>query len=162
MSSTPRYSAGYWPHSFAGRSATCFVVLDRVDQVLAHAEVQESCCTYYRPANREELADLKESIEGANPEAFDQPVSYSLELFERLRDITYPSEAAPFVNAVRILVGAEASYACITTNTGSLDVRLNPGRGPSAALLEFAEEQRDKAAQLLRRARFAELAAAKL
>jgi hypothetical protein len=63
------------------------------------------------------------------------------------------------VNNVRLLIGAQAAYACITTATGSLDVRLNPGKGPRKALLEFAEEQRAKAARLLHQAELAEAAA---
>lgn len=33
---------------------------------------------------------------------------------------------------VRVIVGAQAAYACISHESGTLDVRLNPGRSRPA------------------------------
>ena len=60
---------------------------------------------------------------------------------------------------VRILVGAEGSYACIKTETKSLDVFLAPGKGAADRMLESAQEMRAKAARLLANAALVESAA---
>lgn len=59
---------------------------------------------------------------------------------------------------VRIMVGAEAAYACITTPTTSLDVRLDPGMSASKAMLRSAKELREQAERLLKRAELIETA----
>lgn len=64
--------------------------------------------------------------------------------------------------AVTTLVGSEAAYACIRTTGRSLDVRLAPGMSASNALRQAAQEEFDKAARLLRRARVMEAAAEQL
>lgn len=63
---------------------------------------------------------------------------------------------------VRILVGAEAAYACIKTETRSLDVRLMPGKAPTTSLRETAAELRQQAQQLHQRAALIESAATAL
>lgn len=60
---------------------------------------------------------------------------------------------------VRTVVGAEAAYACISTTGRSLDVRLHSGRSASTSLRQLAQEEREKAQRLLRRARVMEAAA---
>lgn len=62
---------------------------------------------------------------------------------------------------VKILVGA-AAYACIETKSISMDIKLEPGRSPSKSLREYAEEQKTKAARLLRNATLALEAAQQL
>lgn len=59
---------------------------------------------------------------------------------------------------VRIFVGAQAAYACITDGTRSLDVRLSPGKPAGASLRESAKEMREQAARLLERAALIEAA----
>lgn len=61
---------------------------------------------------------------------------------------------------VRTFVGAQAAYACITTDTTSLDVQLAPGRSAPVALREWAAEQQERAARLTRQAALARQAAA--
>lgn len=53
---------------------------------------------------------------------------------------------------VRIMVGAQHAYACITHATGSLDVLLSPGKGAAKSLEESAAEDEAKAERLLKRA----------
>lgn len=60
---------------------------------------------------------------------------------------------------VKILVGAQAAYACIDAGTITMDVRLEAGRSPAKSLREFAAEQQEKAARLVRRAALAREAA---
>lgn len=59
---------------------------------------------------------------------------------------------------VSTIIGAHA-YACIKTDTLSMDIRLNPGRSAHQSLMETAEEWRQKAERLLRNAELAEQAA---
>lgn len=63
---------------------------------------------------------------------------------------------------VRIIIGAQAAYACINTISTSLDVRLEPGRSPAKSLREWAEETMNKADRLQRQAELAVAAAEKL
>lgn len=60
---------------------------------------------------------------------------------------------------VRTFVGAQAAYACITTDTTSLDIQLEPRRSASVALREWAANQQEKAARLTRQAALARRAA---
>nr|WP_172694149.1 hypothetical protein [Alcaligenes faecalis] len=60
---------------------------------------------------------------------------------------------------VRVIVGAQAAYACISHESGTLDVRLNPGRSARKSMKESAAELREKAAELTRRAALIENAA---
>ena len=60
---------------------------------------------------------------------------------------------------VRTFVGAEAAYACISTPTISLDVRLMPGRSAAQALREWAAEQQENSARFARKAALARQAA---
>lgn len=60
---------------------------------------------------------------------------------------------------VRILIGAHAAYACITTPKTSLDVQLSPGRSAAQSLRESALELREKAARDIARADLMEEAA---
>jgi hypothetical protein len=53
---------------------------------------------------------------------------------------------------VKILIGAEAAYACINTQFHKLDVKLDPGRPPWASLRSTADEMRQQAAKLQQRA----------
>lgn len=59
---------------------------------------------------------------------------------------------------VKVIVGAQHAYACIKTETTSLDVLLSPGRSPAQSLLETATEMREKAAKLIARAELVEQA----
>lgn len=59
---------------------------------------------------------------------------------------------------VRIIVGASA-YACIKTETQSLDVRLSAGRSAAVSMRETAAEMKAKAARLLANADLIESAA---
>lgn len=61
--------------------------------------------------------------------------------------------------AVRTLIGAQASYACITTSTTTLDVRLSSGMSAKQSLRESASEMRTAAKRLLARADLIEAAA---
>lgn len=63
---------------------------------------------------------------------------------------------------VRVIIGAQAAYACIETDTTSMDVRLEPGRSAAQALREFAEEQKRRADRLDRQAALAVAAAMQL
>lgn len=63
---------------------------------------------------------------------------------------------------VRVIIGAHAAYACIETDTTSMDVRLEPGRSPAKSLRETAEEWREKARRLQERANLLSVAAVKL
>jgi hypothetical protein len=57
------------------------------------------------------------------------------------------------------MIGAQAAYACITTESTSLDVRLEAGRSAQKSLREFAEEQTQRALRLMRQAQLANEAA---
>ncbi|MCX7173902.1 MAG: hypothetical protein NT159_08245 [Proteobacteria bacterium] len=59
---------------------------------------------------------------------------------------------------VRIFVGARA-YACISTDTKSLDVQLSAGKPAAASLRESAKDMREEAARFLERAALIEAAA---
>lgn len=63
---------------------------------------------------------------------------------------------------VRILVGAQAAYACIETDTTSMDVRLEPGRSAAQALREFADDLKGQSERLQKRAALAVAAADQL
>ena len=60
---------------------------------------------------------------------------------------------------VRVIVGAQAAYACITYDGGAMDVQLEPGRSARQSLQETAEEMRSRAAKMIRRAELIETAA---
>lgn len=60
---------------------------------------------------------------------------------------------------VRVIIGAQAAYACINHEKGVMDIRLTPGRSARQSLQETAEEMRQKAADLTRRAALIEHAA---
>lgn len=60
---------------------------------------------------------------------------------------------------VNILIGAAYAYACIKYKTGSMDVRLEPGRSAAQSLRESATSHRIRAAQELHRAEIQERAA---
>lgn len=60
---------------------------------------------------------------------------------------------------VKVIVGAQAAYACIETSTTSMDVRLSSGKSAIKSLREFAAEQQEKAAACTRRAALAREAA---
>lgn len=60
---------------------------------------------------------------------------------------------------VRIMIGAQAAYACITTSTTTLDVRLSSGMSEKKSLSESAIEMRTAAKRLLARAELIEAAA---
>jgi hypothetical protein len=63
---------------------------------------------------------------------------------------------------VRILVGAEATYACITYDKGMMDVRLEPGCSAHKSLFAYADELRQQAAKNIQRAALIECAALQL
>lgn len=63
---------------------------------------------------------------------------------------------------VKTIVGAEAAYACISTESVSLDVRLAPGKSAFKSLKESAAEMREQAERLIKRAELIEQAAALL
>lgn len=56
---------------------------------------------------------------------------------------------------VRTIIGAQAAYACIATESVSMDIRLEPGRSAAQSLREWAEEQLNKADRLARNAELA-------
>ena len=60
---------------------------------------------------------------------------------------------------VKIIVGAQAAYACIETNNISMDVRLSSGKSAIQSLREYALEEQEKAAACTRRAALAREAA---
>ena len=60
---------------------------------------------------------------------------------------------------VRVMIGAQAAYACIETATNSMDIRLEAGRSAEQSLREFALEQQEKAARATRYAAIAREAA---
>lgn len=49
---------------------------------------------------------------------------------------------------VKVIIGAQAAYACIDTESKSLDIRLEPGRSAAQSLREWAEEQKRQADRL--------------
>ena len=59
---------------------------------------------------------------------------------------------------VTITCLAQDAYACIKTETISLDVKLDHGRGASKSLADSASEMRRKAARLIRNAALIEQA----
>lgn len=63
---------------------------------------------------------------------------------------------------VRILIGAEASYACIKLSDMNMDIRLEPGRSAQQSLRDWADDQRKKALRMERNAMLAALAAQQL
>lgn len=63
---------------------------------------------------------------------------------------------------VRVIIGAQAAYACIETDTTSMDVRLEPGRSAAQALREFAEDLKFRSDRLQQRAALAVAAAEQL
>lgn len=63
---------------------------------------------------------------------------------------------------VRTIIGAQAAYACITTESISMDIRLEPGRSAAKSLREWADEQKAKADRLDRMADLARQAAKQL
>lgn len=62
----------------------------------------------------------------------------------------------------RIILGAEAAYAAISSGGVHLDVRLSPGRSAEHSLRLTADEWRARAALLVRNAQLAEDAADQL
>jgi len=60
---------------------------------------------------------------------------------------------------VRTFIGAQAAYACITTDNLSLDIRLYPGKSAAEALREWAMDQQVAASRLTRHAALAREAA---
>lgn len=63
---------------------------------------------------------------------------------------------------VRILCLSTAAYACIETDTTSMDVRLEPGRSPAKALREWADDLKGQSERLQQRAALAVAAAEQL
>ncbi len=63
---------------------------------------------------------------------------------------------------VRVIIGAQAAYACIETDTTSMDVRLEPGRSAAQALREFADDLKGQSERLQKRAALAVAAADQL
>lgn len=63
---------------------------------------------------------------------------------------------------VRTIIGAQAAYACIETESVSMDIRLEPGRSAAKSLREWAHEQLAKADRLRRNAELAVQAAKQL
>ena len=63
---------------------------------------------------------------------------------------------------VRTIIGAQAAYACIETESVSMDIRLEPGRSAARSLREWADEQVAKADRLRRNAELALQAAKQL
>ena len=63
---------------------------------------------------------------------------------------------------IRTIIGAQAAYACITTESVSMDIRLEPGRSAAQSLREWSDEQIVKADRLLRNATLARRAANQL
>lgn len=55
-----------------------------------------------------------------------------------------PTVSVPKDMKVGVLVGAEAAYACIETDTFRLDVKLPGGRGPSEDLRRVAEKLQEE------------------
>lgn len=56
---------------------------------------------------------------------------------------------------VKILVGAQAAYACIETSNRTLDVRLSSGKSAAQSLRQYAQEEQERAAAILGRAALA-------
>lgn len=56
---------------------------------------------------------------------------------------------------VKILVGAQAAYACIETSNRTLDIRLASGKSAAKSLREYAKEEQERAAAILGRAALA-------
>ena len=54
--------------------------------------------------------------------------------------------------SVKIIVGAEAAYACATWNGGSLDVKLPAGKSAVAGLRDLANVEFDRAVAMTVRA----------
>lgn len=71
-------------------------------------------------------------------------------------------EESPPALKVKILIGAQAAYACIVTPTTSLDVRLGAGHSAWYSLRESALEDCNKAQRLINRAALLEQAADQL
>lgn len=63
---------------------------------------------------------------------------------------------------VRVIIGAQAAYACINTESTSMDIRLEGGRSAAQSLREWAEEQKQRADRLDRQAALAMAAATHL
>ena len=63
---------------------------------------------------------------------------------------------------VRILIGAEAAYACIKLSDMAMDIKLAPGRSPQQSLRDHADDLRKQAIRLERNAMLAALAAQQL
>ena len=63
---------------------------------------------------------------------------------------------------VKILVGAQAAYACIETEWVSMDIKLSPGKSAPTSLREYADEEMARAQRLLRNAMLALEAAKQL
>lgn len=63
---------------------------------------------------------------------------------------------------VKIIIGAANAYACITTPSTSLDIKLESGRSAQKSLREFANDQVERANRLTRMADLAVQAAALL
>lgn len=63
---------------------------------------------------------------------------------------------------VRILIGAEAAYACIKLSDMSMDIKLAPGRSPQQSLRDHAEDLRKQSLRLDRDAMLVSLAAQQL
>lgn len=60
---------------------------------------------------------------------------------------------------VKTIVGAQLAYACIELPGYTLDVALQPGKSAANSLAETANENREKALKLLKRAQVMEAAA---
>lgn len=60
---------------------------------------------------------------------------------------------------INLIVGAEAAYACITHDHGTLDVRVELGENPYQSLVKESLELRRQAAEKIIRAQIIERAA---
>lgn len=60
---------------------------------------------------------------------------------------------------VRILVGAQAAYACISSDNRTMDVMLSPGMSAVKSMRQSAAEMRKKADDLQERATYIDQAA---
>jgi hypothetical protein len=63
---------------------------------------------------------------------------------------------------VKVLIGAEAAYACIKLADITMDVRLQAGRSAQQSLRDYAEDLRKQSIRFERNAMLASLAATQL
>ena len=90
MSNAPQYITGNWSHIFEGERSERMtrVVLDTATQKVLVLQVQRNRAVTdsYGHSTRTEMLDVEDSMVNANPELFDDPGAFELEVTDSMPD----------------------------------------------------------------------------